>query len=606
MLRLKVGLAMMGLLCGGTVPVWAQCSVPKERIPAELPPGVRQPTEALYSENPEERMLGACQLGELRAKEAIPFLVGLLQDHGPTHQKKMHVWNPPDVYWGLTLSSPGREAAKALAKIGAPSVDPLMEALKNNAAAANAIWALGEMREPKAVEFLLGRPDDAEAMMALGKLREPRAAPGLVNSLGNMWVKETAAQALFSIGKPAMEPLLAALGNQELKDQKLPIRVYAAETLGRMGDPQAVVPLCAAAAEAIPDLRWRSIEALGLLASPGDTQAVELFRGALKDEDWRIREVAAATLGKLNATATAKDLTLLLKDKDVTVRGRAAQALGALQSKEAAAGLLALLDDKQLFARRCAVEALAGLKEPRAVEPIAKMLQAKEPAMRRQAAQALGTIGDAKGVRPLLDILADNDEALRQAAGTALGKIGAPASAPLAEAMKNTKDGPNAWNFLNSARVAAAKIGAPAVGDLARLLSCGNWMAECTAGGALVEIGEPGVAALLEAAKTGSARAAQALGKVPNDPRVPEALAAALKTGNDFAKTMAAESLGNLKPRAAVAFDALVATLSDRSNDVKNKAEWALEQITGQILGHEPGKWQEWWKGNREKFLQGK
>ncbi len=278
---------MLCLLCGNATPVWTQSSTPKEQIPTELPTGVRAQIEALYAGTPAERMQGAYQLGELRAKEAIPFLIGLLQDHGPTHQKKMHAWSPPDVYWGLTLSSPGREAAKALVKIGAPSVEPLMEALKSKdgAMVTNAIWALGEMREPKAVEFLLGRISNTEAMTALGKLREPRAAPGLVKNLGNIWLKETAAEALILIGKPAMEPLLTALGNKELTGQNLSIRIYAAETLGRSGDHQAVEPLRVVAVEGIPELRWRAIEALGLLAAPGDDKVVELLRGTRKHED---------------------------------------------------------------------------------------------------------------------------------------------------------------------------------------------------------------------------------------------------------------------------------------------------------------------------------
>ncbi len=589
-------------------PLGAQEAVKQEKAAAETPADIRRQIEALHSESPEARMLAAYALGELGAAEAVPELIALLGDHGPTHQKKMHVWQPPDVYWGLSLSSPGREAARALVKIGAPSAEPLLAVLKDpkNSGLPNAIWALGEMREPRAVDFLLTRLWDVGAIVAIGKLREPRAAQGLVNQLDNDWIRYETRSALVQIGRPSVEPLIDALKNKDLKDQKSKIRSSAAELLGRMEVKEALEPLMAAALEDNAELRYRAVEAVGVMAGKDDAKAAELLRGMLKDKDWRVRELAAVALGRLGCAAAAPEIRALLADQDLTVRGRAAQALAAIGDKTSSPDLLKLLDDRKPFPKKCAVEALGALKEPKAVKQLSALLKKGDPDLRRAAAGALGQIGDPAGIAPLLAVMADDDQVLRKISAESLGKIGAPAAAPLADAMKSIKDGPDSDKSYATAKLAAVALGEPAVPSMTGLLACGNWRAEVTAGDALREMGEPGIQALFAAAKAGKWRAIHPISLLDKDKRAPDVLVEALKSGPDAVRKAAAEGLGRLKPRQAAVFNALVAALDDKSAEVKDKAEWALGEITRQYLGKAPAKWREWWKANGARFLEGK
>ena len=71
------------------------------------------------------------------------------------------------------------------------------------------------------------------------------------------WMKNLAAEALVTIGEPAVQPLIECL-----KDNEWVVNVVAAKALGRIGDTRAVEPLI----------------------------------GCLKDEDWYVRWAAAAAL----------------------------------------------------------------------------------------------------------------------------------------------------------------------------------------------------------------------------------------------------------------------------------------------------------------------
>ena len=60
----------------------AQPSIPKDKIPADLPSQIKTAVEGLYSTDATKRAEAAMRLGEMGdlSKPAIPFLVGLLGD----------------------------------------------------------------------------------------------------------------------------------------------------------------------------------------------------------------------------------------------------------------------------------------------------------------------------------------------------------------------------------------------------------------------------------------------------------------------------------------------------------------------------------------------
>jgi len=76
-------------------------------------------------------------------------------------------------------------------------------------------------------------------------------------------VHRAATRALEEIGEPAVEPLVAAL-----QDEDPVVRRIAAEVLGNLGDPRAVAPLAAASQDENSDVRRAAARALRQIGAP--------------------------------------------------------------------------------------------------------------------------------------------------------------------------------------------------------------------------------------------------------------------------------------------------------------------------------------------------
>jgi len=122
------------------------------------------------------------------------------------------------------------------------AVIPLIRALReiNWDVRAAAIMALGDIGDRRAVEPLLETmqyiDSHYEAREALAKIGEP-AVESLIQALDEKLEIDPidAVEAIRKIGKPAVEPLIRALRNENQL-----IRKNAAIALGRIGDPRAV------------------------------------------------------------------------------------------------------------------------------------------------------------------------------------------------------------------------------------------------------------------------------------------------------------------------------------------------------------------------------
>jgi len=120
---------------------------------------LRKQIEGLYSPNPVNRVNAAFQIGKMAEKgvPAIPFLIAMLGDSTPL---ELCVINAEP-------TSPGREAAATLVKIGIPSVEPLVGALNHNEPRVRerAAWALSKLKDPRAVEPLIGALRDESSIV---------------------------------------------------------------------------------------------------------------------------------------------------------------------------------------------------------------------------------------------------------------------------------------------------------------------------------------------------------------------------------------------------------------------------------------------------------
>lgn len=234
--------------------------------------------EGLSAADPSARAEAACELGRRRSESAaaVPALMAMLGDDvrvGPV-ECGMSPWlrraleaKPEQLRQFET--SPAREAARALARIGKAAVEPLLAALGDASfkVRKHAAFALGEM------ESSLVRGPAAERLARL--LRD-----------GHEEVREAAARALGEIDvATAVAPLTASL-----RDEASRVRAAAAWALGEIDDRGAVEPLVGALRDREAEVRRQAAWALGEI---DDSAAVEALGAAIKDADARVRKQAA-------------------------------------------------------------------------------------------------------------------------------------------------------------------------------------------------------------------------------------------------------------------------------------------------------------------------
>lgn len=160
-------------------------------------------------------------------------------------------------------------ATRALARIGAPVVGPLITASKHRDEHVRqaAVGLLAEIGGEHSVEALIATLKD-----------------------GDKHVRRSAVQVLGKIGdRRAVKPLALLL-----KDNDSDVRVDVVKALTRIGDAQAVKPLIAALRDSYRIVRLDASEALAKIGTP----AVEPLVAALKDGHKHVREGAFQALAK--------------------------------------------------------------------------------------------------------------------------------------------------------------------------------------------------------------------------------------------------------------------------------------------------------------------
>ena len=324
-------------------PLSSQTARPGSEQPA--PDALATAVRALSAAEPVARARAACEVG-LRgadAVQAIPALVPLLADDTRVERATcdepswdrhgMAIGGEPLVY----LTSPAREAARALARIGAAALEPLFTALADARAtmrryAAAALGLLeGQAGAREAVDRLVRAAGDAEwqvrrsVVWALGRLDDPRAFNPLLGRLRDEHphVREVSAR---SLGELDDVRAVAALG-QALADGDWAVRREAARALGEIEDPSAIDPLARALADQHARVRETAAWALGEIEDP---RAVPALARSLADAEPTVREKAAWALGEIESPAAVEPLGVALRDSDARVRQMAAWALGQI------------------------------------------------------------------------------------------------------------------------------------------------------------------------------------------------------------------------------------------------------------------------------------
>ncbi len=159
--------------------------------------------------------------------------------------------------------------------------------------------------------------------------------------------------ALTTIGEQSVEPLIAALSNQNPG-----IRKEAASVLGQIGNTTAIPALIETLADPDRTVRIDVVKALAALGVPAIAPLMQVFR----EGDVRTRTGAMEALWMLGQPATTP-LIMVLKDDQSDVRKRAALLLGEIGDQKAVDHLTGLLSDENVSVRREAFEALEMIKK---------------------------------------------------------------------------------------------------------------------------------------------------------------------------------------------------------------------------------------------------
>ncbi|RPJ08822.1 MAG: HEAT repeat domain-containing protein [Spirochaetaceae bacterium] len=177
--------------------------------------------------------------------------------------------------------------------------------------AGSAIRAVGKLGTDKAGELLLEKLRDPE-------MQEDRK-PDIILALGD--VKSQA----------AVDELISIVDNT---DQNRLWRMYASESLGKIGNPKAIPILKKIFLEKDPLVKASATAALGYFHTE---ETVDILIEALKESHWKVREAACAGLSFPGA---AKAVPILIykveKDPEQKIRMDAATALGKIGTTEAA------------------------------------------------------------------------------------------------------------------------------------------------------------------------------------------------------------------------------------------------------------------------------
>jgi len=278
--------------------------------------------------------------------------------------------------------------------------------------------------------------------------------------------------------------------------------------------------------------------------------------------------------------------------------------LGGLAQLWGPQTLIQALMDESVRVREAAADALAE-SGPQAVDAVPALLQAlkneeRDWALRQAASDALGAIGS-EAVPALIEALADEDEQVRRAAAGALRDMGPQAGDAIPALIQTLRD----KDVSMDAASALGEIGPQAIPALVEAVDDRDAQVRR---GAILALGFIGpeakeAAPLIIQALEGDAEwlvrsgAANALGWIkPDASEAVPALVQALEDESEYVRSAAADALGEFGAQARDAIPALIEALGDEYSGLRSSAARALRDVSGQDLGEDRDRWQQWWE----------
>ena len=477
-----------------------------------------------------------------------------------------------------------------------------------------AVRNLGESGNAKAVSPLIAALNDAEPLVSsealkalrnlLGTIVDVQATEALVAALkvSDFWVQSSATDLLVKIGVDAVEPLIAAL-----IDDNPDFRNHAAQALGKIRDTRAVEPLIALLED--KNMGYFVEMALGDI---GDKRAVEPLIAKLKRQNYGdphtfdelakiggprvieflVRECAANALTKVDdKQAVVESLITALKDNSESVRAHAAEALGLIGDEKAVESLISVLMDERYVVRRYAALALGAMGDRRIGKAFIALLKTGKYVAEQCVERTLKEIEDNQNVESLIaalnieasnTLLKSDDPNIRESTAEVLSEIREPRAAELLVTVLND----SVYKVQRTAADSLAKIGNAAVEPLIAALKDEGYKVRCYVVEALGEIRDkravqPLITALKDESSAVRREAAEALGRIGDEQAV-EPLIAALKDEEYAVRKLAVVALGAIGDTRAC--EPLNSGFEHRRLSIEEVAE-ALSAIgCGQLL----------------------
>lgn len=326
------------------------------------------------------------------------------------------------------LTSVAVSAAEALKKIDKITDDHLRLAIREGSSGRRKILLPVVTRSAAAedVALCLKDPDSEVKVLAcetLARLGIPSVVSHIFELLSdsNLRVVHSATAALQALGSKETRILAVEAFNSPMPG----VRRSALNILAYFGDSMATQPMLNGLKD--PDARVREAAIQGLPYLE-DLSAQEALYECAKNSDDRMRSLAMRSIGQLPKTSERSFSVLLkgIKDPYAWVRYYACQSLGRLEYTSAAPEITHLLTDEAGQVRVSAVEALSHLDTPEAHASLRKAVDSSDADVKRAALVGLGIARRNEDLQIILSEINSADPATRLLALSALVNFSSP------------------------------------------------------------------------------------------------------------------------------------------------------------------------------------
>jgi HEAT repeat protein len=541
-------------------------------VPINAPPAVKQSVNALDSYDPKIREAAIESLSQTNHPTAHQALLDAVQ-HPIQDVRKMAAMKVSSLFQDkrcvpalieLLRINPqmNASAGKSLAAIRDPEAVPnLIEAMhdSNPAIRSAAQSAVRETKDLTVVPHLLKALDDPDEQVrlvvieVLHSLNNLSTVPGLISALSDshLAVRKVAIIALGNLQVKEAIPAINQLINQ---DSNLDVQIAAIQTLGLIGDADAINIVIDALHSDNKKLRDTAKMAIRNLR--GESAIAALIQ-AITDPNTFVQSTVIETLRSFRDASGVELITEALADTDIKVRRIAVEMLANIEDPIASiSGLLVALEDQDNIVRDQASKALQRLTTVEAVQSLSQRFNTRNPSSKEIIIAIMGRIGAAEVTPLLIEASDDPSTTVRKAAVEALARM---------------QD-----RTALSALIGKLDDSDPNIQQLAR-----KRLAQPDARYYLLKT-------LQEGSETNRRNVIMLLSNIRTDPIIEAALIDQLSDPSSDLRCCAVEALGML--RAQSALHVLHSLIIDPNQSVGTAAEQAIKRITEASISYSQTK----------------